>query len=171
MINEPEWDIWHNKIEQAAVQATVRLLAETIHARTSTPVTVGAANVEGARMWVGQGLDFHSPHWYDPMSSVSECARCSDAATIRRQAGLDGSPIVIGEFYAGPDTDTLQRSLTFAPRGSPARGPGRCSTTRPATKCASTWPAAKASMAVRLQRLQRLQRQRQPPRLGDAVER
>jgi hypothetical protein len=117
LFNEPEYDIWGNKIPLAPVQATVRLLAGTVHAKTATGVTVGAATLEGVQFWVGQGLDFYSPHWYDQMRSGLACARCSDVTTIRATPGIDGLPIVLGEFYGGPDTDTQQRLNDFRAKG------------------------------------------------------
>jgi hypothetical protein len=116
MFNEPEWDIWNSKIAAEPVQATVKLLADTVHSRGGTRVTVGAASIDGLPLWVGQHLDFYSPHWYDPMTS-SNCARCTDATSVRSKYGLDGLPIVIGEFYAGPDTDALRRFEDFRAKG------------------------------------------------------
>lgn len=117
IINEPEYDIWGNKIPLEAVQATVKLLATTVHAHTRTAVTVGEATLEGVPLWSGLGLDFHSPHWYDQMDSGLMCARCSDMATIRAAYKFDRLPIVLGEFYGGPDVDTLQRLKDFRTKG------------------------------------------------------
>ncbi len=117
IFNEPEWDIWNNKIAPEPVQATVKLLAATIHAHSTTAVTVGSATLEGLPLWVGQGLDFYSPHWYDQMVSGTACARCTDVATVRSRYQLDALPIVIGEFYAGPDTDALQRFKDLRAKG------------------------------------------------------
>jgi hypothetical protein len=117
IFNEPEYDIWGDKIPLAAVQATVKLLASTVHAHTTTAVTVGEATLEGVLLWSDQGLDFHSPHWYDQMDSGLMCARCSDVATIRDVYKFDGLPIVVGEFYGGPDVDTLQRFKDFRSKG------------------------------------------------------
>lgn len=117
IINEPEYDIWGNKIPLEAVQATVKLLATTIHAHTRTAVTVGEATLDGVPLWSGLGLDFHSPHWYDQMDSGLMCARCSDVASIRAAYKFDGLPIVVGEFYGGPDVDTLQRFKDFRTKG------------------------------------------------------
>jgi hypothetical protein len=117
IFNEPEWDIWNRVVPQSDVQATVKLLADTIHARTGTAVTVGSASIEGLPLWVNQGLDFYAPHWYDPMSAASDCARCTDVATLRARYSLDALPIVIGELYAGPDNDALQRYRDFRAKG------------------------------------------------------
>jgi hypothetical protein len=113
LINEPEWDINNNKIALAPVQATVQLLTSTIHAHTTTSVTLGSANLDGMSDWVGLGLDFYSPHWYDPMNSGSACAVCTDAPTSGAANGIGNAPIVLGEFYAGRDVDTLQRLKDF----------------------------------------------------------
>jgi hypothetical protein len=117
LFNEPEWDIWNDKIALAPVQATVKLLASTVHAHTTTAVTVGAANLVGVPWWVGQGLDFQSPHWYDQMNSGLACARCTDVATLRATPGFDTLPIVLGEVYAGADADTAQRFNDFRAKG------------------------------------------------------
>jgi hypothetical protein len=117
IFNEPEYDIWGDKIPLDAVQATVKLLTGTIHAHTRTAVTVGEATLEGVPLWSGLGLDFHSPHWYDQMDTGLMCARCNDVATIRAAYKLDGLPIVLGEFYGGPDVDTLQRLKDFRAKG------------------------------------------------------
>jgi hypothetical protein len=115
--NEPEWDIWNNKVDRDSVVATVKLLASTAHAHSNTEVTVGSANLEGVLMWQGVGLDFYSPHWYDPMNSGLACARCTDVTTVRSTYGVDGLPIVIGELSAGPQTDALQRYKDFRAKG------------------------------------------------------
>jgi len=117
LFNEPEWDIWNNKISPEPVQATVKLLAATIHAHTTTAVTVGSATLEGLPLWVNQGLNFYSPHWYDQMGDGNACARCTDAAAAASLYKLYSVPIVIGEFYAGPDTDGLQRFRDLRSRG------------------------------------------------------
>jgi hypothetical protein len=119
IVNEPEWDVWSNKVSQADVQATVKVLANTVHAHTQTAVTVGSANLEGMLMWEGtdSGLDFYSPHWYDPMDSGLACARCTDVPTITTTYSLDSKPIVLGEFYASPSVDALQRFKDFRAKG------------------------------------------------------
>ena len=119
IVNEPEWDIWNNKVSQSDVQATVKLLASTVHAHTQTAVTVGSANLEGMLMWenTDSGLDFYSPHWYDPMDSGLACARCTDVPTITASYNLDSKPIVLGEFYASPSVDALQRFKDFRTKG------------------------------------------------------
>jgi hypothetical protein len=116
LINEPEWDINNNKIALGPVQATVQLLTSTIHAHTATAVTLGSANLDGMSDWVGLGLDFYSPHWYDPMNSGSSCAPCTDAATAESMNGIGNAPVVLGEFYAGKDVDALGRLKDFRNR-------------------------------------------------------
>jgi hypothetical protein len=116
IINEPEYDI-PSKIPLDGAQATVKLLASTIHAHTTTPVTVGSATLEGVLLWQGLGLDFYSPHWYDQMGSGLMCARCIDVATVRNVYGVDNLPIVLGEFYGGGNVDTLQRLKDFWAKG------------------------------------------------------
>ena len=117
LFNEPEWDIANNKIQLAPVQATVKLLTSTIHAETKNAVTIGSANLDGMSDWGGVGLDFYSPHWYDPMNSGSACAPCTDAATTGGAHGTGGAPIVLGEFYAGRDVNAAQRLKDFRAKG------------------------------------------------------
>jgi hypothetical protein len=114
--NEPEFDIWNGAADQGSVQATVRTLANAVHANSSAYVTVGSAMLDGLPMWVGQGLDYYQAHWYDYMSGGNWCARCTDYATVRARYGLDG-PLVIGEMYAGPDVDAQQRFVDFYNKG------------------------------------------------------
>jgi len=116
LFNEPEWDIWNNKVPAEAVQATVRDLAATVHAQSDAYVTVGSAMLDGLSLWVGQGLDYYTAHWYDYMSSGNWCAPCTDYAVVRARYGLD-APLVIGEFYAGPDTGARERFATWYGKG------------------------------------------------------
>ncbi len=114
--NEPEYDIWGGKISQQAVQDTVKLLASTAHAHSNTAVTVGSADLEGIPMWMGLGLDFYSPHWYDHMDSGMACARCLDVPTLQSTYKVDSLPIVLGEFEAGT-ADALQKYQDFRAKG------------------------------------------------------
>jgi hypothetical protein len=116
VINEPEWDIWSGDIDGEAVRATVRAIAASVHANSSALVTVGGARIDGLPLWTGLGLDYYQAHWYDKMTRDKDCARCTDFATLRRLHGLD-KPLVIGEFYAGPDADALQRFQDFYVKG------------------------------------------------------
>ena len=111
IFNEPEWDIWNKKIDEAPVQATVRAIAFAVHANSHAFVTVGSATLEGLPMWVGQGLDYYQAHWYDPMSSGGACAICTTYASVQTRYNLD-APLVIGEFDDEPDVqnpDSLGR--------------------------------------------------------------
>ncbi len=108
VFNEPEWDIWNGKIDQASVQATVRAVAGAVHTNSSAYVTVGSAMLDGLPMWLGQGLDYYQAHWYDYMSSGNYCAICWTYAQVQGRYNLD-APLVIGEFYAGADVDALGR--------------------------------------------------------------
>lgn len=116
VFNEPEFDIWTGKIAQAPVQATVKAIADAVHANSTALVTVGSAHLDGLGMWKGQGLDFYQAHWYDYMSGGGWCARCTDYATVQARFGLD-APLVIGELYTGADTDALQRFEDFYAKG------------------------------------------------------
>jgi hypothetical protein len=114
--NEPEYDIWGGKVSQQSVQDTVKLLASTSHAHSNTAVTVGSADLEGVPMWMGLGLDFYSPHWYDHMDTGMACARCVDVPTLQSVYKVDSLPIVIGEFEAGT-SDALQKYKDFRAKG------------------------------------------------------
>jgi hypothetical protein len=115
VFNEPEWDIWNGVVSAGAVQATTGTVAEAVHASSSALVSVGAASLEGLPFWVGQGLDYYTAHWYDPMTG-DECALCTDYATVQARYGLD-APLVIGEFYAGPDASPAQRFSSLYAKG------------------------------------------------------
>lgn len=116
VFNEPEYDIWGGKIAQEPVQATVKSIADAVHANSSAYVTVGSAHLDGLSMWQGQGLDLYQAHWYDGMTNGGWCARCTDYAGVKDRFGLDG-PLVIGELYTGPETDALQRYEDFYAKG------------------------------------------------------
>jgi hypothetical protein len=114
--NEPEFDIWNGLIDQASVQATVRVIVNAIHANSPAYATVGSASLDGLPMWVGLGLDYYQAHWYDYMSGGNFCARCTDYATVQARYNLD-QPLVIGELYAGTDVDAYQRFADFYAKG------------------------------------------------------
>jgi hypothetical protein len=116
VFNEPEFDIWSGKIAQTPVQATVKAIADAVHASSTAYVTVGSAMLDGLPLWRGQGLDFFQAHWYDYMNGGDWCARCTDYAAVRRRYELD-APLVIGELYTGRDADALQRFEDFYTKG------------------------------------------------------
>jgi len=116
IVNEPEFDIWGNRIAQAPVQAWVKAIADSVHSNSPAYVTVGSAMLDGLPMWIGQGLDYYQAHWYDNMSSGQWCARCTDYASVKARYGLD-KPLVIGEMYAGVGTDARQRYEDFYAKG------------------------------------------------------
>src|SRR5581483_10020712 len=104
------------RIGQESVQATVQALATSIHANSSAYATVGSAMLDGLPLWKGSGLDFYQANWYDYMSSGNWCARCTDYSTVQSRYSLD-APLIVGEFYAGPDTDAGQRFEDFYHKG------------------------------------------------------
>ncbi len=116
VINEPEWDIWNGSVSQSAVQDLVRDIATSVHANSTAYVSVGAAMLDGLPLWKGLGLDYYTAHWYDYMSSGNWCARCTTYAEVRNRYGLD-RPLVIGELYAAPAVDALQRFEDFYAKG------------------------------------------------------
>lgn len=109
IINEPEWDIWSNKIAQAPVQATVKAISDAVNANSPALVTIGSAHLDGLSMWFGQGLDYYSPHWYDYMSSGGWCARCTDYNALKTRWPQLDKPVVIGEYYGATQVDSLAR--------------------------------------------------------------
>jgi hypothetical protein len=116
VFNEPEWDIWNGKANQASVQSTVKSVVDSVHANSSAKATVGSAMLDGLGMWVGLGLDYYRAHWYDYMSSGNWCAMCTDYSSVRDKYRLD-RPRVIGEMYAGSDVGALSRFEQFYDKG------------------------------------------------------
>ncbi len=116
VFNEPEWEMWADVVSTSATVALVDAIASSVHENTSALVSVGSANLEGLAFWRGVGLDYYDAHWYDPMSGPNDCARCTDYPTVRAKYQLD-APLVIGEFYAGPETDALDRLTDFYEKG------------------------------------------------------
>ncbi len=117
VINEPEFDVWDGKANQADVQALIRDVATRVHEDGGGAlVTVGGAMLDGLPMLAGLGLDFYSPHWYDYMESGAWCAPCTTAAEVQARYSID-APIVLGEVYAGADTDSGARLAGFYDRG------------------------------------------------------
>ena len=114
VFNEPELDVWADKIAEAPVRDTVRSIAAAVHENSTAYVTVGSAMLDGLPMWIGTGLDYYEAHWYDYMSHGDYCAACTDFSAVKSRYGLD-APLVIGELYAGPDT--RDRFETFYRKG------------------------------------------------------
>jgi hypothetical protein len=107
IFNEPEWDIWRKKVPAEPVQQLVTELVRVVHASCSSYATVGSATLEALPMWKSAGFDYYDAHWYDPMRGDA-CAICTDYETVRTHYGLD-RPLILGEIYAGPNTDALGR--------------------------------------------------------------
>lgn len=116
IFNEPDWDIWNNRVQLASVQATVRGLADAVHANARAYVTVAAAMLDGLPNWTSLGLDFYTANWYDYMQPGNWCALCTDYADVRSRYGLD-APLVIGEFYAGADVKPFERYQAWYGKG------------------------------------------------------
>lgn len=114
IINEPEWDIWNGAAPEQATVDTVTAIVSAIHASGShSLVTVGSAMLDGLYYWTNSELDYYDAHWYDYMSGGNYCARCADYATQNSRWGLNNKPLIIGETYAGTDTDALARFNDF----------------------------------------------------------
>jgi hypothetical protein len=115
VFNEPEWDIMNGKIDSGSVQATVRAIADSVHANSSAYVTVGGALMSQLPLMVGQHLDYYQVHWYDVMKGA-DCVRCTDYATARDKYRLD-APLVVGELYAPASVDAAQRFTDLYDKG------------------------------------------------------
>ncbi len=116
VMNEPEWAIWDRHVVMTDVQDLVRKVAFAVHSETRSLVSVGGARLDGLWMWQGLGLDYYTVHWYDPMKQAGECLPCVTYSQIRDELGLD-APIVVGEFYLGPDVDGDTRLEGFRSHG------------------------------------------------------
>ena len=116
IVNEPEFRIWSGEFTRAEVVDTVKAIAAQANAETTSLVTVGSATLDGLELWVGAGLDYYQAHWYDYMQPGAWCARCVTYPEVRRGYGLD-APLVIGEYYGGPDADAAQRLEDWYAKG------------------------------------------------------
>jgi hypothetical protein len=114
IFNEPDAYNDNGAIPLAPIRQTIGALAGTIHAHTSTLVTVGTAHADDIRQSAGLGLDFYQAHWYPHLSTGPACVPCTDAATVAANNGVDGAPIVVGEFN---DFDQLERLNEFRSKG------------------------------------------------------
>jgi len=102
VFNEPDFDVWNNKVNQEAMRATVHEIVNAIHASSSAYATVGMGMLDGLSMVTGLGLDYYQAHWYPNMAQGDYCAICRDYASVKAQHNLD-APLVIGEMYLGAD--------------------------------------------------------------------
>ena len=116
VFNEPDWDVWNGNVALADLRATVKAVGDAVHANSTAYVTVGMGFADGLPMVQGLGLDYYQAHWYDYMAGGTFCMRCNSYDYYRSTFGLD-APLVVGETYAGPDTDALQRFEDFYAKG------------------------------------------------------
>jgi hypothetical protein len=114
--NEPEFQIWNNEIDESSVVTTAKDITTAIHQNSQALVTVGNAFADGIPMWKDVGLDYYSPHWYDYMNSGTYCLRCNDYNFYKTKYGIT-QPIVVGETYTSPTTDSLVRYTDFYNKG------------------------------------------------------
>ncbi len=108
IVNEPEWQIWNGLASEANTVALAGLIEREVHARSQALVTLGQATLDGIPMWQSVRLDFHSPHYYSPMTWASACAACRDYASIASGYGTS-LPVVIGEWDAPDHATTDER--------------------------------------------------------------
>ena len=98
VFNEPEFDVWEKRAKEEAVKATIKEIADAIHANSHAYATVGGAMLDGLPMMKGLGLDYYQAHWYDYMGSGDWCVICHTYEDVRKRWSLD-APLVIGELY------------------------------------------------------------------------
>jgi hypothetical protein len=116
VFNEPDFDIWNNKVAQAPVQGAVKAIASAVHANSTAYVTVGSGMLDGLPMWVGLGLDYYQAHWYDYMNQGNYDAMLWSYADVKARYKLD-APLVIGEFYASTSVNALSRDNYWYDKG------------------------------------------------------
>ena len=115
--NEPDHDVWDNKVTEEQLRASVRDMVDSIHANSSAYATLGMLMLDGLPMSKGLGLDYYQAHWYDYMNSGDYCARCTTYEEVRKRYDLD-APLVIGELYVGDGIeDPLPRLEDFYNKG------------------------------------------------------
>jgi hypothetical protein len=112
VFNEPEYAIVGGSVTVEAVQDTIRLVAQSIHANSNAYATTGTDDITHFGRWLSLGADFVTLHWYEDYPEG--CLLCITAA--RMQADHPGSgPIVVGEWIANESqskvapTDPLAR--------------------------------------------------------------
>ncbi len=116
IFNEPDFDVWNNRVGETALRSTIKAVADAVHANSPAYVTVGMGFADGLYLVTGLGLDYYQAHWYDYMGGGTYCMRCNTYNTYKNQFSLD-APLVVGEMYAGSDTDALQRFEDFYAKG------------------------------------------------------
>jgi hypothetical protein len=114
--NEPEWDVRRQHFDATQLVALGKALAGAVHAHSHALVTIGQATAEDMPLWKDAGLDYYSPHWYDPMKSGDACMRSHDAAYYRRTYGI-AQPILLGEFFTNAGAEAGARYGDFLAKG------------------------------------------------------
>jgi hypothetical protein len=111
IVNEPEWQSRNGITTVSGMLATVDALANAIHQNTNKLVTVGNAQMQDMRTWVGHPVDYHSPHYYDNFGTGLNDPFVTPAASV----SPDGKPVVIGEWQASsgltPDAQSRWQTL------------------------------------------------------------
>jgi hypothetical protein len=116
LVNEPEWEIWNAIVELDDFRDLTTKVSASIHANSAALSSIGSANLDGLGFWSDTGLDYYTAHWYDPMSSGGACAMCTSYSDLAARFEFE-APIVIGEYYGGPDVDLVDRLDTFYLKG------------------------------------------------------
>jgi hypothetical protein len=110
VFNEPEFDVWKKLTDEGSMRESVRSIAASVHANSTSYVTVGGAMLDGLTMLKGLGLDYYQAHWYDYMEAGDWCALCTNYEFVQKKYDLD-APLVIGEMYAGTDVENAHIRL------------------------------------------------------------
>lgn len=119
IINEPEWAMREvekdyevgDPVHVDEMVEFVRLCTQTLHARTSHPVTVGSARRKWLPYWQDCRLDLYQFHWYDKFA-VDEPFPWAPYADL----GLD-KPCLIGEVATASTGHTAEEYLQAACAG------------------------------------------------------
>lgn len=97
--NEPEWDMWGDRVDDNNVVALVGNIVNAVHTNSSAYATIGSGSIDGLAFWRNSGLDFYQAHTY-PHFSANWCLSCMTYDEVRTRYNLD-KPLVVGEFYGG----------------------------------------------------------------------
>jgi len=131
------------------VQATVRAIADAVHANSSAYVTVGSAQLHDVSDWTGLGLDYYEAHWYDAFSAPDDPTAVT-YAQAQSQYHVD-APLVIGEFNTTTSDQTaFSRFSTLQANGYAGAWPWSLLPDHTSDHLAIDFPGAQAFAAQAL---------------------
>lgn len=99
VVNEPEWVMKLNlkgqsqQVKIAEMQQFVREIAQTIHALSNRPVTIGSASPRYLKYWYKVGLDLYQYHYYPNLEG-----RLYPSVLYSRALMKLDKPLILGEF-------------------------------------------------------------------------